>query len=196
MTPRCPHADTSRSQTSRGWTGPIFTVGHSNRSFPEFLELLRAHSVRFVADVRRFPPSRRHPQFDRDRLASALAEHGIAYWHCPALGGRRQPRPDSPNTAWSDPGFRGFADHMQTAEFAAALDELVDRAEQDGPLALVCAEALPWRCHRSLIADALVARGYTVVHVLAAGRLQLHQLPLFARLDQGSVSYPAGGPGR
>jgi len=118
---------TSRSLMSRMRRGPIFTVGHSNRSFLEFLELLQALGVRLVADVRRFPHSRRHPQFNRDRLSSALAAHGITYWHCPALGGRRPPRPDSPNTAWSDPGFRGFADHMQTAEFAAALDELLAR---------------------------------------------------------------------
>ncbi len=173
---------------------PILTIGHSNRPLEVFLGLLRAHRIRTVVDVRRFPYSRRNPQYDRERLAEALARDGIAYQHCPALGGRRQPRPDSVNAAWENAGFRGFADHMQTAEFAAALDQLIARAEREGPLALLCAEAVPWRCHRSLIADALTARGVPVFHILSAMRLHPHQLPLFARVRDGQVTYPAAEP--
>ncbi|MDW8060352.1 MAG: DUF488 domain-containing protein [Thermomicrobium sp.] len=172
---------------------PILTVGHSSRSLEEFLRLVRTHGVRTVVDVRRFPHSRRHPQFDRTHLVVALARDGIGYHHCPALGGRRQPRPDSLHRALENPGFRGFADHMQTPEFAAALEWLIDLARCAGPLALLCAEAVPWRCHRSLIADALVVRGYPVSHILGAKRLQPHRLPLFARVRDGHVIYDAVG---
>lgn len=172
----------------------ILTIGHSSRPLGVFLALLRAHRVRTVVDVRRFPFSRRNPQYDRERFAEALARSGIAYHHCPALGGRRQPRPDSVNTAWENAGFRGFADHMQTAEFAAAIHRLIALAEREGPVALLCAEAVPWRCHRSLIADVLTVRGIPVFHILSETRLQPHRLPLFARVRDGLVTYPAAEP--
>ncbi len=169
----------------------LFTVGHSNRSLETFLELLGAHGVRTVVDVRRFPHSRRHPHFDSARLRPALEASGIVYRHLPALGGWRVPSPSSVNRAWEDPGFRGFADYMQTAEFAEALAQLLDLAERTPPVALLCAEALPWRCHRWLIADALVARGIPVLHILGPNRVERHQLTAFARVEEGRVTYPA-----
>lgn len=168
----------------------IFTIGHSNRSLEEFLALLRAYGIRCLVDVRRFPHSRRNPQFNRELLAQQLPEHGMSYRHCPALGGRRRPRPDSPNTGWVNAGFRGFADYMQTPVFTAALEELLQVAIREGPLALLCAEAVPWRCHRSLIADALAARGISVWHILSSTRLQPHQLTVFSRVVDGVVQYP------
>ncbi len=170
---------------------PLFTVGHSNRSLETFLELLRAHGVRTVVDVRRFPRSRRHPHFNRARLQSSLEANGIEYRHLPALGGLREPRLDSINGGWEDPGFRGFADYMQTAEFAEALAQLLDLAQCTPPAALLCAEALPWRCHRWLIADALVARGVPVVHIVGLDRSAPHELTPFARVEEGRVIYPA-----
>ncbi len=168
----------------------IFTLGHSNRSFAEFLALLSAYGIRCLVDVRRFPHSRRNPQFTREFLAQQLPEHGMTYRHFPALGGRRRPRSDSTNTGWEDPGFRGFADYMQTPPFAAALAELLQMAVYEGPLVLLCAEAVPWRCHRSLIADALVAQGIPVWHILSPTRLEPHRLPIFAQVQEGVVRYP------
>src|SRR5438128_10614089 len=136
----------------------IYTIGHSTREPGEFLSLLAAHQVTQVVDVRRYPASRRHPQFARDALAMALGETGIRYHHEPDLGGRRAARPDSANTAWRSPGLRGYADYMETPAFEAALARLRDLAAA-GPTASLCAEAVPWRCHRQLIGDALVARG-------------------------------------
>ena len=152
----------------------IFTVGHSIRPQNELIAILEEARVKLLVDVRRFPGSRRHPQFGKEALSAGLAAAGIAYRHEPDLGGRREPRPDSPHTAWRVAGFRGYADHMASPEFRAALERLI--APPETPTAVMCAEALPWKCHRQLIADALVARGIEVVHLLAAGQRQAHVL--------------------
>jgi uncharacterized protein (DUF488 family) len=172
-------------------TAPVFTIGHSVRPLEDFLALLAREGVAQLADVRAFPTSRRHPHYDREALGEALSAAGLRYSHHPDLGGRRAPRPDSPNGAWRNRGFRGYADYMQTPEFAAALARLLDLASL-APTAVMCAEAVPWRCHRSLIADALVARGEHVVHILEAGS-KPHSLTRFAVVRDGSVIYPTSG---
>jgi uncharacterized protein (DUF488 family) len=172
---------------------PIYTIGHSTRSAAEFLALLLEHGIALLTDVRRFPASRRHPQFSRQALEESLREHGIDYLHEPDLGGRRTPRPDSPNTAWRVAAFRGYADHMASAEFQAALGRLIANGAQK-PTVILCAEALPWRCHRRLIADALVARGLPVLDIFAPGKVEAHALNPDARqLPDGRLLYPAGG---
>jgi len=166
----------------------IFTVGHSTRAQAELIAMLKEAGVALLVDVRRFPGSRRHPQFGKERLRAALAAEGIGYRHEPDLGGRREPRADSPNTAWRVATFRGYADHMASGEFRAALDRLLTE-----PLraAVMCAEALPWKCHRQLIADALVARGVEVVHLLAPGRRQPHVLhPAAVAGPESILVYP------
>jgi uncharacterized protein (DUF488 family) len=173
---------------------PVFTAGHSTRPIEELLALLAEHGVETLVDVRRYPASRRHPQFSRDALAASLAGAGIVYVHEPDLGGRRTARPDSPHTAWRVEAFRGYADYMETPEFQAALDRLAHRAQQE-TLAILCAEAVPWRCHRRLISDALVARGTSVLHILGPHRTDLHELNPNARiLPNGCLLYagPAG----
>jgi uncharacterized protein (DUF488 family) len=168
----------------------IWTVGHSTRTLTEFLALLGAHCVRQLVDVRRFPASRRFPHFGREALAAAFTGAGIAYAHEADLGGRRTPRPDSPNSAWRVAGFRGYADYMDSAPFRAALERLEGLAGR-APSAVLCAEAVPWRCHRQLIADALLARGHEVRHILGTNRAEGHQLPPFARvLPDGRLCYP------
>ena len=169
----------------------VFTVGHSTRPVEDLIALLQGQGITMLVDVRRFPGSRRHPQFGRDALAGALAARGIGYMHSPGLGGRRPVRPDSPNTAWRDRGFRGYADHMQTREFAEALAELEDLAARE-TVAIMCAEAVPWRCHRRLISDALVAHGVRVLHILGPGRVEAHVLDPHARVRaNGTLVYPA-----
>jgi uncharacterized protein (DUF488 family) len=168
---------------------PVLTVGHSTRPIEELLALLAEHGVQTLVDVRRFPGSRRHPQFSRDALAASLAEAGIQYVHEPDLGGRRAARPDSPHTAWRVEAFRGYADHMETPEFAAALDRLIERANHE-TVVILCAEAVPWRCHRRLISDALVARGLPVLHILGPGRADPHELNADAHiLPDGRLLY-------
>jgi uncharacterized protein (DUF488 family) len=152
----------------------IFTVGHSTRPQEELIAILKEAGVGLLVDVRRFPGSRRHPQFGKEALRAGLARAAIAYRHEPDLGGRREPRPDSANTAWRVAAFRGYADHMASPEFRSALERLV--ADPQVPTAVMCAEAQPAPCHRQLIADALVARGVEVVHLLAPGRRQAHVL--------------------
>jgi uncharacterized protein (DUF488 family) len=142
----------------------LYTIGHSNRSIDEFVALLQAHGIKQVVDVRTAAGSRKNPQFMKDVLARALELHGTRYTHLPALGGFRKPHPDSINAAWRNESFRGYADYMQTPEFETALAELLDLAARE-PTAVMCAEAVPWRCHRSLIADAVVARGLTACHI-------------------------------
>lgn len=168
----------------------IWTAGHSTRSLEEFLELLAGPGIELVADVRRYPGSRRHPQFGRERLEAGLAAAGVAYRHLPALGGRRSPDPESPNTAWRNAAFRAYADHLGSAEFAAGLEEL-ETAARERRTAVVCAEAVPWRCHRRLIADALTVRGWEVVHLLAPGREEVHALHPDAVVDGARITYPA-----
>jgi uncharacterized protein (DUF488 family) len=172
----------------------LLTAGHSTRSIEELLALLAEHRVELLIDVRRFPGSRRHPQFSRPALEASLAAAGIAYRHEPDLGGRRQPRPDSPHKAWRMAAFRGYADHMETPAFAAAVERLVADAARSVTVVL-CAEAVPWRCHRSLIADAMVARGETVVHLLAPGQARPHKLDANARILAGGRLLYAGPGG-
>ncbi len=166
----------------------VLTVGHSNRTLEDFLALLQAHGVEKVIDVRRFPSSRRHPHFNGPALSAALAAVGIGYRHIPELGGRRTPRPDSVHTAWKTPGFRGYADHMETPAFRAALETVLAEAAQ-ARIALMCAEALPWRCHRRLIADALVVRGIQVEHIRDLQRRERHRLTLWARVEGTRLIY-------
>ncbi len=167
----------------------FYTVGHSTRPFKEFLELLAPHRLARLVDVRTVPRSARNPQYNREWLPAALAPSKIAYTHLPALGGLRHPRKDSINTGWHNDSFRGYADYMQTAEFEQALDELVMLADRER-IVIMCAEALPWRCHRSLIADAAVARGIEVAHIMNGGVLKPHALTFFAKVDNGRVRYP------
>jgi len=171
-----------------------WTAGHSTHRADEFVALLRSHEVQAVADVRRFPGSRRHPHFAREALERLLAEHGIGYHGMPELGGRRTPREDSPNTGWRVAAFRGYADYMDTADFAAAFDALRQLAAGTR-VAIMCAEALWWQCHRRLIADALVARGDRVVHIGSSGAAEEHRLIAPATLRAGRLSYAAAQPG-
>lgn len=167
----------------------VHTIGHSTRPIETFLALLDRERLRHLIDVRAYPRSRRHPQYDREALSHSLTAHGIRYAHAPSLGGRRRGQPDSPNTAWRNESFRAYADHLATAEFQRALDEVIASAEE-APTVVMCAEALPWKCHRWLIADALVARGCEVHHVLDAGT-EVHTLHEHARVTEGLVTYPA-----
>jgi len=168
----------------------ILTVGHSNRSIADFIPLLKAHGVARVIDVRTIPRSRHNPQFNRDALAHSLRSARIAYTHLKKLGGLRHPRPDSPNTGWYNASFRGFADYMQTPEFAQGLARAESLARTKR-CALMCAEAVPWRCHRSLLADALAVRGYLVAHIMTPTRANPHKLTSFARVRGLSILYPA-----
>jgi uncharacterized protein (DUF488 family) len=175
-------------------TPTIWTLGHSTRSSEELLALLAAGGVKLLADVRRFPGSRRHPQFGQLALANSLAEAGIVYQHFVNLGGRRSKRlPNSPNTAWRVEQFNTYADHMQSPEFQAALEELMMAAHQQ-PTAIMCSEALPQRCHRRLISDALVVRGWRVRHLLTPRRIEDHQLTPFAQVNGTSLIYPSPDP--
>lgn len=169
----------------------VYTIGHSTRAFSEFLWQLESHGIAAVVDVRRYPVSRRHPQFARAALEQELAAAGIAYTHEVDLGGRRQPRPDSLNTAWRSLSFRGYADYMDSAPFQAALERVITLGGQC-TIVVMCAEAVPWRCHRQLIADALVARGHAVRHILSPERADAHRLSPFAQaLPNGLLRYPA-----
>jgi len=168
----------------------IWTIGHSTRPLKTFLELLTHYRLKAVADVRRFPGSRRQPQYAQAPLRSALAEHGIAYHWIAALGGRRRPRPDSPNITWRNASFRGYADHIASAEFAEGLNELLEVAGRL-PTTLMCAEAVWWRCHRALIADVLCVRGIEVIHILDETHTTVHPYTSPARIVQGRLSYVA-----
>jgi uncharacterized protein (DUF488 family) len=167
----------------------VHTLGHSTRSLDELISLLREHGIAMVVDVRRFPGSRRYPHFSKDALQASLAEVGIAYTHKVELGGRRSGRADSPNTAWRNASFRAYADHMDSPEFQAGLAALVELAKATSCV-LVCAEVLPHRCHRRLIADALVIRGAEVIHILGPRRTERHVLnPSAHVLDDGRIRY-------
>jgi uncharacterized protein (DUF488 family) len=167
----------------------VFTIGHSVRPLDEFLRLLRAHGVTGVADVRTVPRSRRHPHFSRESLEASLPGADITYRHFSALGGLRKPRRDSPHGGWRHEGFRGYADHMETSEFRSGVDELIAFA-QTRAVAVMCAEAKWWECHRRLIADFLIARGIEVRHIMSLGDAPPHELTPFARVDRGHVAYP------
>jgi uncharacterized protein (DUF488 family) len=167
----------------------VFTVGHSTRTLEELVGLVRPHGVELIADVRKIPRSRRHPHFDAATLPETLGEAGLGYVHLAGLGGLRRERRDSINRAWRNPSFRAYADYMQTPEFAAELDRLLDLG-RGRRVAIMCAEAYWMHCHRSLIADALVARGETVFHIATPDRAEPHRLRDFARVDAGRVTYP------
>lgn len=168
----------------------IYTIGHSTRSLDELVELLRAHDIGLLCDVRTVPRSRHNPQFNTDALAAALPVRGLAYRHLPRLGGLRHGLgARSPNGGWHNASFRGFADYMLTDEFAAGLDELLALAGGHR-VSIMCAEAVPWRCHRSLIADALTVRGVEVRHIMTAHRANPHHLTSFAHVEGTRVTYP------
>ena len=167
----------------------IWTVGHSTRKIDIFLSLLRENGIKLVADLRMFPGSKRYPQFGREALTKSLSEHGIRYKHFPELGGRRKPKPDSQNTAWRNETFRGYADYMETEDFRNGIARLVDLAEKSGPTAVMCAEAVWWRCHRSLISDYLKAGGVEVIHILDGKKTEPHPFTSAARIVNGELSY-------
>jgi uncharacterized protein (DUF488 family) len=176
-----------------GKKGVIFTIGHSNRTFDEFVELLRSNGVKRVIDIRTIPRSRHNPQFNRETLGPALKKFGIAYTHLKKLGGLRHADPKSVNLGWHNASFRGFADYMQTAEFEAGLERAMKLAESKLS-ALMCAEAVPWRCHRSLVGDALLIRGYQVLEIVGASRPRVHTLTPFARVRGMQITYPTDKP--
>jgi uncharacterized protein (DUF488 family) len=168
----------------------VWTIGHSTRPLDVFLQLLAHSSIRGIADVRSFPGSRRYPQYGRLALAASLADTGIDYRWLPALGGRRRALPDSPNTAWRNESFRGYADYMSSAGFAQGIDELLELAAGTR-CAIMCSEALWWRCHRSMIADTLCVRGIEVLHILDLNHAVAHPMTAPARIIDGKLSYVA-----
>lgn len=170
----------------------VHTVGHSNKPLSDFLDILQRHGVRRVLDVRRYPVSRKWPHFDAAALSRELEKAGVDYRGLAELGGRRKPLPDSPHTAWREEGFRGFADFMDTAVFTAAFATAAALAGES-PSVLMCAEALPWKCHRSLIADAFLARGWEAFDILSPAQARPHRLPPFARLEGERVIYDGAG---
>jgi uncharacterized protein (DUF488 family) len=167
----------------------IYTIGHSTHPLERFLAILKAHQVEKIVDVRTIPKSRRHPHFTREAMEVSLPSHGIEYLHMPGLGGLRHPRKDSINLAWKNAGFRGYADYMQTGAFEANLHTLIDVASQRRT-AIMCAEAVPWRCHRQLIGDALLARGIAVEDILSESSRKPHSFTPFAKVDGERVTYP------
>jgi uncharacterized protein (DUF488 family) len=165
----------------------VWTIGHSTRTLEQFLALLAQHDIEAIADVRRFPGSRKQPWFGRESFERSLQAEGVEYQWIPELGGRRRARPDSPNTAWRNASFRGYADHLDTAEFAAGLDQLLALAAR--PTAMMCAEAVWWRCHRALISDVLTVRGIEVVHILDEKQSPVHRHSSAASIVDGRLSY-------
>jgi uncharacterized protein (DUF488 family) len=171
----------------------IWTIGHSTRMIDEFISLLKENEIKLLADVRAFPSSKRYPQFNKDALAESLKPNGIRYEHFSELGGKRKSKPDSRNTAWRNASFRGYADYMETEQFQKGIEWLLDVAGEVGPTAITCAEAVWWRCHRSLIADYLKARGVEVLHVLGAKKVEPHLYTSAARIVNGELSYAGSG---
>jgi len=184
----------------------IWTIGHSTRGIDEFVSLLKQNEINLLADVRAWPGSKRYPQFNKDALTESLRAHGIRYQHFPELGGKRKSKPDSRNTAWRNASFRGYADYMETEQFQQGVERLLAFARSDGlgsrrnerdgweavtpcAIAIMCAEAVWWRCHRSLIADYLKARGVEVLHVLSANKVEPHPYTSAARIVNGELSY-------
>lgn len=167
----------------------IYTIGHSTHPIETFVEILRAYAIEQLVDVRTIPKSRRNPQFGREALAASLTEQGIAYCWIQALGGLRSTHKNSPNKAWRNKSFRGYADHMQTPEFAEGLQELLEFSRQKTTV-MMCAEVLPWRCHRSLIGDALLVRGVEVEDIMSATSSRPHRLTSFAKVEGTTITYP------
>ena len=169
----------------------IWTIGHSTRAIDEFISLLKENEIKLLVDVRAWPGSKRYPHFNKEALAESLGSHEIRYEHFPELGGKRKSKPDSRNTAWRNASFRGYADYMETEQFQKGIERLLDVAAEAGPTAIVCAEAVWWRCHRSLIADYLKARGVEVLHVLGANKVEPHPYTSAARIVNSELSYEA-----
>lgn len=178
---------------SRGPDGPlhVYTIGHSTRPVEEFIEILKTYSVNLLVDIRTIPRSRHNPQYEERALSKALENQKIGYVHLAALGGLRHTRKDSVNTGWKNLSFRGYSDYMQTEEFSAAINELIALASER-TIAMMCAEAVPWRCHRSLVGDALLARGVEVIDILSETNAKPHRLTPWARVNGTSVTYPGG----
>jgi uncharacterized protein (DUF488 family) len=166
-----------------------WTIGHSTRSIDEFISLLEHNQIKILADVRAWPGSKRYPQFNKDALTESLDAHGIRYEHFPELGGKRKTKPDSRNTAWRNASFRGYADYMETAQFQKGIARLLELASEVGPTAIMCAEVVWWRCHRSLIADYLKSHGMEVLHILGANKVEPHPYTPAARIVNGELSY-------
>lgn len=184
--------DAGSHRTNNGYMEkPIIrTIGHSTRPVDAFIEMLKAHGVKRLIDVRTIPKSAHNPQYSQEALESRLREAGIGYEHMKALGGLRRPRKNSLNMGWRNESFRGYADYMQTQEFASALEKLVAAASQE-PVVMMCAEAVPWRCHRSLISDSLTVRGYPVEHIMSTTKSNRHSMTPFATVEGTSITYPA-----
>src|SRR6266550_622743 len=166
----------------------IWTIGHSTRAIDEFISLLEENEIKLLVDVRTWPGSKRYPQFNKEALEESLNTHGIHYEHFPELGGKRKTKPDSRNTAWRNASFRGYADYMETEQFHKGVERLIHVAAAAGPIAIMCAEAVWWRCHRSLISDYLKVRGIEVMHILDANRIEPHPYTLAARIVNGELS--------
>ncbi len=171
----------------------ILSIGHSTRKLEDFISLLREDNVQKIVDIRTIPRSRHNPQFDQEELSKTLQVAGISYVHIAGLGGLRHPVRDSPNTGWRNLSFRGFADYMQTKEFEKSLDELMEIAGKER-VTIMCAEAVPWRCHRSLIADALSVQGVQVKHIISSTSLRAHKITAFAKVNGTRITYPPKGP--
>ncbi|HEU5247712.1 MAG TPA: DUF488 domain-containing protein [Candidatus Udaeobacter sp.] len=169
----------------------IWTIGHSTRTIDIFISLLEEHGIKMLADVRTLPGSKRYPQFNKETLAHSLSKAGIRYEHFPELGGRRKAREDSRNMAWRNASFRGYADYMETQEFNNGVERLLELAGDAGRTAMMCAEAVWWRCHRALISDDLKARGIEVIHILDTNKSELHPFTSVARFVNGKLSYAA-----
>lgn len=167
----------------------VYTVGHSTHPIDEFADLLKAHGVQQVIDIRTVPKSRHNPQFGIDQLPDSLSERGLGYRRIEALGGLRHTTKDSPNMAWRNTSFRGYADYMQTVAFAAGMDELTTCAGE-GVVAIMCAEAVPWRCHRSMVGDALLVRGFDVLDIFSPTQAKPHTLTSFAQVEDTTITYP------
>ena len=177
-----------RAPSNESASGTIWTVGHSTRSAEEFKGILKAHQIAALIDVRSFPGSRRCPQFNKEQLQQSLAEANVVYKHMPSLGDRRRPNPESKNIAWKNSSFRAYADHLETEEFKHGIKELIVLGAAQRT-AVMCAEALWWRCHRSLISDFLKANDWEVVHIMDAQRMELHPYTSAARIVEGRLSY-------
>jgi uncharacterized protein (DUF488 family) len=169
----------------------IWTIGHSTRTIDEFISLLQTNQIRLLVDVRSLPGSKRYPQFNKEALADSLGKARIRYEHFPELGGRRKSKPQSKNTAWRNASFRGYADYMEKEEFRKGVERLLDLAAGAGPTAIMCAEAVWWRCHRALISDFLKVRCVEVLHILDANEIEPHPFTSAARIVNGELSYKA-----
>jgi len=172
----------------------LWTIGHSTRKIDIFISLLEENGIKLIVDVRSLPGSKRYPQFNKEALADSLGQHGIRYEHFPELGGRRKPKADSRNMAWRNASFRGYADYMETEEFRKGIEPLVELAKETGPTAIMCAEAVWWRCHRALISDYLKARGVEVMHIVDANKSEPHPYTSAAQIVNGELSYAPSEP--